>query len=156
MCRSPLPPKNHPMTRENTTRNTTDWRRLVILGVVGVVVLSGVAFGVNYLWQKRFGPTTASAADCRLAQQLIDRAQTPPADPVAAERWETEIREIRYSRFANDGISTEVGRYVAWQRVLATGEGERPTSARYREMTENALGHCAKSGVKLHIPDLPA
>jgi hypothetical protein len=134
----------------------TNWARLAILGLVSVVVLSGVAFGVNYLWQKRFSPTTASAADCELAQRLIDRAQTPPTEAAAAEQWEKEIREIRYSQFENDGISTEVGRYVSWQRIIATGEGERPTAERYATMKKNALGHCDDSGVALRIPDLPA
>jgi hypothetical protein len=138
----------------NIVNTRSDWRRLVILGLVGVVVLSGVAFGVNYLWQKRFGPTTASAADCELAQRLIDRAQTPPTDPAAAEEWEKEIREIRYAEFANDGISTEVGRYVYWQRVAATGEGDRPTPERFATMRDNALGHCADSGVELRIPGI--
>lgn len=139
----------------NTTEEkTTSWGRYAVLGLVAVVVLGGVAFGVNYLWQKRFGPTAASAADCRLAQELINRAQTPPAEPAAAEAWERDIREIRYAQFTNDGISTEVGRYVYWQRVVATGEGERPTAEKYATMKKNALGHCENSGVKLRIPDL--
>ncbi|MEU8657483.1 hypothetical protein, partial [Actinoplanes philippinensis] len=56
--------------------------------VLAAVVLAGVAYGVNYLWDKRFGPTAASAADCRLAQELIDNAQNPPTHPPEGAKWE--------------------------------------------------------------------
>jgi hypothetical protein len=128
--------------------------RHVTFGILTAIILAGVAFGVNYLWEKRFGPTTASAADCRLAQELIDKAQTPPADPAEAEKWEQQIRQVRYTRFENDGISTEVGRYVRWSRVKATGSAERPAAGVLDEITELAIGHCDDSGVDLRIPKL--
>ncbi|SDS83522.1 hypothetical protein [Actinoplanes derwentensis] len=126
--------------------------RLLSFAVLTVVVLAGVAYGVNYLWDKRFGPTTASAADCRLAQQLFDKAQTPPADPAEAEKWEVQIRQIRYTQFVDQGISTQVARYVSWKRVQATGATERPDAGELDEITELAIGHCDDSGVDLKIP----
>jgi hypothetical protein len=148
MCRRTAAPKNGAVTTE---RNTA---KLVTLGLLTIVLLGAVAYGVNFLWEKRFGPTTASAADCRLAQELIDRAQTPPTDPAEAEKWEQSIRQVRYTRFEDKGISTRVGLYVGWQRVRATGVGVRPTPADLAENTEIALGHCDDSGVDLRIPPI--
>jgi hypothetical protein len=128
--------------------------RHVTFGILTAIILAGVAFGVNYLWDKRFGPTAASAADCRLAQELIDKAQTPPADAAEAEKWEQQIRQVRYTRLENDGISTEVGRYVRWQKARATGESVRPDAGELDEIYELAAGHCEDSGVELRIPKI--
>ncbi len=100
-------------------------------------------------------PSDASAADCRLAQQLIDRAQNPPTDPVAAETWTQEIRQIRNTQLEDLGISTEVAKYVAWRRNKATGQGNLPTAEDFAEMKELAIGGCENSGVDLRIPDMP-
>ncbi len=129
-----------------------NWGKILTLGVLTVVVLGGIAFGVNYVWQKHFGPTPASAADCRLAQKLIDQAGTAPKVDAEAEKWEQDIRQVRYTRFKDDGISTQVGYYVYWSRVKATGVGELPTAKEFQHMKDEALGHCADSGVALKIP----
>jgi hypothetical protein len=128
--------------------------RNVTFGILTAIILAGVAFGVNHLWDRRFGPTAASAADCRLAQELIDKAQTPPADAAEAEKWEQQIRQVRYTRFEDDGISTEVGRYVRWQKARATGEDVRPRAGELDEIYELAAGHCEDSGVELRIPKI--
>ena len=140
------------MTTGIYPRKTTNLGKILTLGVLTIALLAGVAFGVNYLWQKRFGPTTASAADCRLAQQLFDQAQTPPSDKVAAQKWEQEIRQIRYTKFVDTGISTQVGIYVHWAAAKATGEGQRPTDKEFKKMKDEAIGHCDDSGVDLKIP----
>lgn len=128
--------------------------KLLSFAVLTVAVLAGVAFGVNHLWDKRFGPTAASAADCALAQQLIDKAQTPPTGAAEAQKWEQEIRQVRYTRLENDGISTEVGRYVSWSRLRATGAPDRPRPGELEEITDLAVGHCEDSGVDLRIPKI--
>jgi hypothetical protein len=128
--------------------------RLAILAVVTVAVLAAVAFGVNYLWQRQFGPTRASAADCQLAQQLLDQTRNPPSESAEAEQWEQDLRKIRYAQFVDQGISTEVGRFIHWSRVKSTGEGERPTTEQISRARRNAEGHCASSGVKLTFPEL--
>jgi len=140
------------MTAGTYPQKTTNWGKILTLGAVTIVLLAGVAFGVNYLWQKRFGPTTASAADCKLAQQLIDKAQTPPTDKVAAQKWDDEIRQIRYTQLVDQGVSTQVGRYVRWERAKATGDGALPTAEEFKNMKDEAIGHCDDSGVDLKIP----
>jgi hypothetical protein len=129
-------------------------RITITFGILAAIVLAGVAFGVDYLWDKRFGPTAASAADCALAQQLIDKAQTPPTEEPRAEQWEQQIRQVRYTQLENDGISTEVGRYVHWSRIRATGATIRPRAGELDEITELAIGHCEDSGVELRIPKI--
>jgi hypothetical protein len=141
------------MSTTHSGKNSQRGRSL-IFAVVTVMVLAGVAFGVNYVWQKRFGPTAASAADCRLAQQLIDQAKSAPSDPAKAEAWEADIRKVRYAKFQDDGLSTQVGRFVSYSRVKATGQGERPTAADLATMKKEALGHCKGSGVELTIPEI--
>lgn len=131
-----------------------NWGKLLILGALTVVVLGAVAFGVNFVWQKQFGPTTASAADCRLAQELIDKARTPPRDGAEAEKWEQSIRQVRYTQLKDDGVSTQVGKYVAWNRAKATGAGELPTAKQFEAMKDEAIGHCDDSGVDLRIPSM--
>ncbi|MFD9701021.1 hypothetical protein [Lentzea sp. NPDC059081] len=116
--------------------------RLAAFALAAVVVVGGVGFGVNYVWQISRGPTQASEVDCDLAQELIDRANGMPSDAAAAKALEADIRQARYSRFENDGISTEVGRYVTWKLVKATGDGTVPTREQYDEMVGNAQAHC--------------
>jgi hypothetical protein len=120
----------------------------VALGVVATVAVGG-----NYLWQRNFGPTLASKPDCLLAQQLFDKAQTPPADPAKAEAWEEEIRKVRYT-MADDGLNTQVGKYAHWQVVKSTGQGTRPTPKQVETVLGEAKGHCRESGVTLVIPTL--
>ncbi|WP_394618541.1 hypothetical protein JNUCC0626_05415 [Lentzea sp. JNUCC 0626] len=116
--------------------------RLVAFAIAAIVVVGGVGFGVNYAWQASRGPTQASKEDCDLAQQLIDRAGGMPSGAEEAKALDEEIRKIRYAQFENDGISTEVGRFVSWKLVKVTGEGSVPTREKYEEMVSNAQGHC--------------
>ncbi|MFI5845919.1 hypothetical protein ACIA8K_40075 [Catenuloplanes sp. NPDC051500] len=120
-----------------------------------MLVLGGVGYGVTYAWDRHFGPSDASAEDCRLAQQLFDRAQTPPTDPAEAEKWDQEIRQIRYTKLVDQGISTEIGKYVRWQAAKATGQGDLPTPEQFDTMLDLAIGGCENSGVDLKIPALP-
>jgi hypothetical protein len=116
--------------------------RLVTFGFVAVLLIVGVGLGVNYAWKELRAPTSASAADCELAQQLLDKAGSMPSDVQRANDLEVEIRATRYARFEDDGISTEVGKYVHWKAVKATGQGEKPTRDDYDQMVRNAKGHC--------------
>ncbi|MBU2667290.1 hypothetical protein KOI35_27645 [Actinoplanes bogorensis] len=130
------------------------WAWPAVFGLLTLVVFGGAAAGLKWQWDRWTRPTAASVADCRLAQQLIDEAQAAPSGPADAARWEKGIRQTRYERLADAGISTEVGRYVSWQVVRATGQGERPSAHQFQVMTGNAAGHCDRSGVDLHIPPI--
>ncbi|MEU8664065.1 hypothetical protein, partial [Actinoplanes philippinensis] len=80
--------------------------------------------------------------------------QNPPTDAAEGAKWEQQIRQIRYTRLENDGISTEVGKYVHWSMVRATGDPARPPAGTLEEMTELAIGHCEDSGVELRVPKI--
>ena len=134
--------------RRSTNRATP------LIGVaVALAVVTAVAVGGNYAWQRQFGPTLASKADCTQAQQLFDSARTAPADPAQAEAWETEIRKARY-KMDDDGLNTQVGKYAHWAAVKATGAGDKPSIKQFDTMVKEAKGHCRESGVDLVIPPL--
>ena len=137
------------------TGKPIDWTRLLVLGAVTAVVLGGVAYGVDYLWQKRFGPSQASAADCRQAQRLFDQvAQRPPAKPGKADEWVSEVRP-QWLQLTNHGLATPGLRYSAMVARKTSGDEPQPTQADYQDVLDEANGHCEASGVKITIPPLP-
>lgn len=123
-------------------------------GVVALTVVAAVALGGNYLWQRGFGPATATKADCVLAQELIDEAGAAPSDPARAKDWEQDLREVRDATFDDEQLSLQVGKYLYWARVRATGVGSRPTAEQFSDVVGEAKEHCRDSGVSLVIPAL--
>jgi hypothetical protein len=135
------------------TGTSIDWTKLLILGAVTVVVLGGVAYGVNYLWQKRFGPTQASVEDCRQAQRLFDQvAQRPPAKPGEVAQWVSEVRP-QWKQLTDDGLQTQ-GLAYSWMTARKSSGELPPTQDEYQHMLDEAHGHCEDSGVKLTIEPL--
>lgn len=134
-----------------TSGTTVDKKKIALFALISVIVLTGVGFGVNYAWRVMRGPTPATAEDCVLAQQLFDKAKNVPGDKEAAKKFEVEIREERYTKFVDQGISTEVGNFVRWKVGKVTGEVAPPTREKFDEMTENAQGHCSGQQ-ELNIP----
>ncbi len=136
------------------TGKSIDWTKLLVLGAVTAVVLGGVAYGVDYLWQKRFGPTSASAEDCRQAQRLFDQvAQRPPAKPGKTDEWVSEVRP-QWMQLTNDGLQTQ-GLAYSWMVARQTSGERPPTQVEYQSMLDLAHGHCEDSGVELKIAPLP-
>ncbi|MFI6095687.1 hypothetical protein ACIA8G_09050 [Lentzea sp. NPDC051213] len=128
--------------------------RLIAFTFAAIVVVGAVGFGVTYAWQIWRGPTQASKADCDLAQQLLDKVVQVPAEPDKAKALEVEIRNVRYTQFEDpksSGISTEVGRYIAWRVNTVTKQSPAPTREQYDEVVKNANGHCRGHRV-LNIP----
>jgi hypothetical protein len=118
--------------------------RLVGLGVLTVAILTAVAVGGNYAWQKRFGPSQASPADCALAQKIIEEAQTLPADQAKVDQWLKEKHTQRFADMKDGYLGLQISRYEYWAGVKATGNGERPTTAEFADMTKEANSHCDK------------
>jgi hypothetical protein len=136
------------------TDRSIDWTKLLILGAVTVVVLGGVAYGVNYLWQKRFGPTQASAQDCRQAQQLFNLVATkqPPTGPATVDAWVSELRP-QWLQLKDEGLATQ-GLAYSWMTARKATGGVPATKKEYQQMLDEANGHCKDSGVKLTIKPL--
>ncbi|GIM76061.1 hypothetical protein Aco04nite_48430 [Winogradskya consettensis] len=123
--------------------------------VPAFLVLGTVAYGINYVANKRLRPTAASAADCRLAQKMFDKAAAfPVGDAAAAEVWETQIRQYAPGRFENDGVATQVLRYTMWARTEAAGGTDRPEAGVLDDIDKEAHGHCDDSGVEITIKKL--
>jgi hypothetical protein len=139
------------MTEDTKTIN---WGKMAAFGLVTILALGGVAYGVTYLWNLRYGPTAASAADCRIAQQQIDQAQSAPTDPAQKDAWKTELRRVRSTQMEDLGLVTEIAFYVAWKVNVASGEGDLPTDEEFKERVDRAIGACEDSGVELKIPGL--
>jgi hypothetical protein len=137
------------------TGKSIDITKLLILGAVTAVVLGGVAYGVNYLWQKQFGPTQASAEDCRQAQRLFEQvAQRPPAKPGKVSEWVSEVRP-QWLQLKNDGLQSQGLIYSSMVARKTSGDEPQVTQAAYQDMLGEAHGHCEDSGVKLNIAPLP-
>lgn len=137
---------------ENTKQNK--WGKMAAFGLVTILALGGVAYGVTYLWNLRYGPTAASAEDCRIAQQQIDQAQNAPTDPAQKEAWKTELRKVRTTQMKDLGLVTEIAFYVAWKVNVASGEGNLPSDEEFERTVDRAIGACEDSGVELKIPGL--
>ncbi len=137
------------------TGSSIGMTRLLILGAVTAVVLGGVAYGVDYLWKKRYGPTQASAEDCRQAQQLFDQvAKRPPAKPGKVSEWVAEVRP-QWLQLTNDGLQSQGLVYSSMVARKTSGDEPPVTQAAYQDMLDEAHGHCQDSGVKLNIAPLP-
>lgn len=137
------------------TGKQIDGPRLLIFGAVTAVVLGGVAYGVDYLWHKQFGPTSASAEDCRQAQRLFDQvAKRPPAKPGKSNEWLAEVRP-QWLQLANDGLQSQGLIYSSMVARKTSGDEPQVTPAEYQGMVDEAHGHCEDSGVELNIAPLP-
>ncbi|MGI8311868.1 hypothetical protein [Saccharopolyspora hattusasensis] len=134
-----------------TSVKTAEKKTIALFALVAVVVLTGIGFGVSYAWRESRGPTAATAEDCVLAQELFDKAGTVPSGKEEAKAFEKEIRAMDYPQFVDQGIRTEVGKYVTWKVSKVTGEGTPPSREKFDEMVENAQGHCSDQQ-PLNIP----
>jgi hypothetical protein len=127
--------------------NRTHLTRTIVLGIVTIGVLAAVAVGGNHLWQKRFGPTQASAADCALAQSIVDQAQQLPKDEAAVAKWQKDMHDLRFGTKMDGFLGIQVSVYEQWAGRKATGEGLPPTAAEFRAMETEANRHCDKKVV---------
>lgn len=128
------------------------WTRGIVLGILTLTIVAAVAFGGNYLWQKWFGPSQASAADCALAQTIIDQGKALTSDQAAAEEWARQMHDLRYSSMEDGYLGLQISRYEGMIIHQKTGLYDPVTEADARDMREQANSHCAKD---LTFPPLP-
>jgi hypothetical protein len=115
--------------------------RNIVLTVITICILAAVYFGGSALWQKQFGASQASAADCRTAQQIIDKAQAIPT--------EKSVREASYKAYRaqwstiDDGyLQADVSGYVGGAYALAEGEPVELDKASLQHQIDGANSHC--------------
>jgi hypothetical protein len=118
--------------------------RNVVLTTVVVALLAAVFFGGSALWQKQFGHSQSSAADCRQAQKVIDTAQTIPAGKAARDASYTAYR-AEWSKIDDGYLQGNVANYVYGAYELAEGRALEQTPAEFAEMVELANSHCEQT-----------
>jgi hypothetical protein len=127
------------MTVVNTGRNRA---RMVASIVIGVIFVGILALIGTYLVQQRYAPSRASAADCRLAQTIIDQAQKLPHDKATNERWQQDVHDLRMAQMKDGYLGLQIARYEGWAAGRAGG-APGPTKAEFKDMVTEANSHCA-------------
>ncbi len=119
--------------------------RNIILTTVTAALLAGIFFGGSALWQKRFGLSQASAADCDRSQALIDQAQSIPKG--------TAAQDAAYKAYRPNGrrstTATSRPRCPSTSSAyeLAAGRPLEQSPESFRNMVEAANGHCDRTVV---------
>jgi hypothetical protein len=129
--------------------------RNVVLTAITVAVLAAVYFGGSRLWQSKFGPSQATAADCRTAQAMIDRAQHIPADK-AAQRAGYQAYRAELSKIGDGYLRVNVSNYVGGAYELAAGRAIEQTPAAFTKMLKAANSHCSQTIVMPAHPPVAA
>jgi hypothetical protein len=124
--------------------------RIVLAGFAAVAIVAAVLGGA-YLWHRHFAPSQASAADCALAQNIIDQAQHLPSDPAAVAKWENDMHNLRMAKMKDGYLGGNISSYEIWAGDKATGKGQLPTAQEFNSDTAAANSHCA---TKLTFPAL--
>jgi hypothetical protein len=137
-----------------TYRTGTGNRKAQAFGLVVIAILMAVTAGGAYWWYQRNLPSQASAADCALAQTIIDQAQTLPRDKAAVEKWQKDTRQLRITQLKDGFLGVEIAGYEGWAANRATGEGPTPTKQELAEMTKNANSHCEAAKRTLVFPPI--
>jgi hypothetical protein len=139
------------MTVVNTTKRRFSTIGFGIAGAVFAIVI--VLIGA-YAWQKHNAPSQASAADCRLAQSIVDQAQKLPNDKAADEKWLRDMHNLRMAQMKDGYLGAQIFAYETWAAVKASGgaaEGDLPTPKEFTHMVNEANSHCA---TKLTFPPI--
>jgi hypothetical protein len=134
---------------ENTYPKKSRTLRVVALSIVTVFVLGAIALGGTYLWQQRFGATQASAADCTLAQVIIDSTKSIPGDPAAGKKWEAATR-AKIQNVKEDYLASQLRFYVGWAVTQATSTNRAGVEVS-RNLSAEIPSHCDQ---KITVPPL--
>ncbi|OJF13217.1 flagellar basal body-associated FliL family protein [Couchioplanes caeruleus] len=129
-------------------------RPLLVAGLIAVVLMVGAVVAGAYLWRRYQAPSQASAADCALAQSIIDRARQVPRDKAAAEKWAAETRQMRITGMKDGYLGALVAQYEGWAVASATGEGRPPAPREVTDLRDEANGHCEEAGRTLTFPPI--
>jgi hypothetical protein len=129
--------------------------KALLFGVVAVVILMAAAgVGGAYWWQQRNEPSQASAADCVLAQQIIDEAQNLPRDKAAVAKWQAATGKLRRTRMQDGYLGLQIAIYEGWAAYHATGQGAAPTKQELAKMASTANSHCHEAKRTLVVPPI--
>ena len=124
--------------QSTTPRHLT--RNVVLTGIT-VAILAGIYFGGSALWEKRFGASKASAADCRTAQAVIDKAQTIPTEKAARDASYKAYR-AQWATIDDGYLQADVSGYVGGAYALAEGQPVERDKVAFQELVDGANSHC--------------
>ncbi|WP_181805569.1 hypothetical protein [Streptomyces shenzhenensis] len=126
--------------------------RSLVFGAVGVVLAAVVAAVAAYGWHEHNKPSQASAADCRLAQRIVDEAQRLPKDAKAADAWGRRTATMRRAQMKDGYLGAQISNYEGWAVLHAKGEGEPPAGKELARIAKEANSHCTDAGITLTLP----
>ncbi|UUU32303.1 hypothetical protein JIX56_21665 [Streptomyces sp. CA-210063] len=138
-----------------TVQSDSRSKKALVFGIsLAVVVMAAVGIGGAYWWQQRDAPSQASAADCALAQKIIDEAQELPADEAAVAKWRKDTRDLRIAEMKDGYLGLRIATYEQWAADHATGTAEAPTKQELADMTKTANSHCTEAERTLVVPPI--
>ncbi|MFG3252508.1 hypothetical protein [Streptomyces sp. NPDC048172] len=145
-----------PTEAENGPKAPRGGRYVRVLGVVAAVVLAAAVAGGAYVWQQRDGASQASAADCALAQKIVDQAGQLPEDKDedAVTKWQKDTQDLRRSKMEDGYLGLQIAKYEGWAVAHARGEGAAPSEAKQKETADTANSHCADADRTLRFPPI--
>lgn len=127
-------------------------RKLWALGVAAAVVLAVLGAGGAYWWQERGKPSQASAADCALAQDILDRTRQLPREKDAVTKWQKNTRELRSEKMKDGYLGLQISKYESWAAEHAKGESQGPGKAELKKTADAANSHCTEAERTLTFP----
>jgi cytochrome c oxidase assembly factor CtaG len=140
------------MTTYNNRGGKTAQRGLIVSIGIAAVVLMAAAVGAGYWWHRHNLPSQASAADCRLAQSILDEAKHLPRDKAAVEAWQQKTHNLRMSQMNDQSLGFTVAGFEQYAATAATGDGELPTAEEFNALLKKANSHCGDAKITLDPP----
>jgi hypothetical protein len=136
-------------------------RKRVIMSAAAAVLTLAVAGGAGYWYHEYKKPSQASAADCELAQDIINGAQQISTGPVPdAEQWAKKTGDQRRKEMKDGYLGLNIATYEGWAvetaKQHAGRSAEVPTEQDVKDTQSKAQGHCSDAGVTLTMPPLGA
>ncbi|MET7574307.1 hypothetical protein ABZT04_38390 [Streptomyces sp. NPDC005492] len=128
--------------------------KVLVFGIVAIVILAALGTGGAYWWHQHNAPSQASAADCALAQRIIDEAQKQDKSTVA--KWAEHMHDLRMAQMKDGYLGLQIARYEGSIAAHLTGKGEVPTKADLADMSSQANSHCTAVKRTLVFPPLAA
>ncbi|GAA3594420.1 hypothetical protein GCM10022223_06830 [Kineosporia mesophila] len=98
--------------------------RDIVLGVLTLALLAGIYFGGTAVWQKYRGPSQATAADCRTAQQLVDTMQHLPKGKAALKASYTQERKT-WNTISDGYLQAPISGYMSAAYAVAGNDTEQ-------------------------------
>ncbi|PJE96592.1 hypothetical protein CUT44_16195 [Streptomyces carminius] len=139
------------MNAVNAVNTATEGRnrtRTAVIAAVATVTVA-LAAGAGYWWYESSKPSQASAADCRMAKDIVEQAKEAAGKPAGeAEEWGRKTAAERRVKMADGYLGFRVAQYEAWA-VEHAKDAPSGTAREIRSLRDKAQEHCSDAGVDL-------